>query len=84
MDAPAPLGKSEARRQTGRREKLTRLALDNSGSGFAQGFAHAMPVRRCVRCGVRVENLNLGGHDAPTAFRGPLWCLRCADGSPLQ
>ena len=45
----------------------------------------APPVRCCVVCGVPVENLNLGGHDAPGAFRGHLWCLRCADGGrPLQ
>ena len=31
-----PAEKSDARGQTGRREKLTGLALDNSGSGFAQ------------------------------------------------
>jgi len=48
-----------------------------------QEFA-APPVRRCVVCGVPVENLNLGGHDAPSAFRGPLWCLRCADGRSPQ
>ena len=44
----------------------------------------APPVRCCVVCGVVVENLNLGGHDAPSAFRGPLWCLVCADGGPPQ
>jgi hypothetical protein len=60
--------------------KLTGLALDNSGSGFAQGFAHAIPVRRCVRCGVRVENPNLGGHGRAAGLFGPLWCLWCADG----
>ena len=42
------------------------------------------PVRCCVLCGCIVTNLNLGGHDAPSAFRGSLWCFLCADGRPLQ
>ncbi len=44
----------------------------------------APPVRCCVVCGVPVENLNMGGHDAPSAFSGLLWCLRCADGRSPQ
>ena len=79
----APPGKSEARRQTGRRAKLTGLTGAYHFAQIEQGFA-APPVRCCVVCGVPVENLNLGGHDAPSAFRGPLWCLRCADGRPPQ
>jgi len=47
MDAPAPPGKSEARRQTGRREKLTGLPEDKAGSGFAQGCTH--PATRTER-----------------------------------
>jgi len=79
-----PPGNANAALAKRRREKLTGLPEDNSGNGFSQGFAPAMPIRRCVRCGVRVENPNLGGHDAPSAFRGPLWCLVCADGRPPQ
>jgi hypothetical protein len=84
MNGPAPPGNANAPLAKGRREKLPRWNDDNPGSRFAQGFAHAMPVRRCVRCGVPVENLNLGGHDAPSAFRGALWCYRCADGRSPQ
>jgi hypothetical protein len=47
MDAPAPPGKSAARRQTGRREKLTGLPEDKAGSGFAQGCTH--PATRTER-----------------------------------
>jgi hypothetical protein len=47
MDAPAPPGKSEARRQTGRREKLTGLAEDNCGQHFAQACTH--PATRTER-----------------------------------
>jgi hypothetical protein len=43
-----------------------------------------LPVRCCAVCGIPVTNVNLGGHDAPCAFRGHLWCLWCADGRPLQ
>ena len=46
---------------------------------IVQEFA-APPVRCCVVCGVPVENLNLGGHDAASALTGPLWWLLCADG----
>ena len=53
------------------------LTQHNSGSVFPQ-------VRSCVVCVCTVENPNLGGHHAPSAFRGPLWCLRCADGRSPQ
>jgi hypothetical protein len=82
MDATAPPGNGAAALVKRRREKLTGLPQSNSRSAIVQGFAPQ--VRCCVVCGVPVENLNLGGHDAPCAFRGALWCLRCADGSPLQ
>lgn len=55
----------------------TGLTQHNSDSVFPQ-------VRCCVVCGCIVTNFNLGGHDAPSAFRGHLWCLRCADQRPLQ
>ena len=35
--------------------------------------------RRCVSCGRRITNRNLGGNDRRSALSGPLWCLRCAD-----
>ena len=76
-----PPGNANAALAKRRREKLTGLAGAYHFAPIVQGFA-TPSVRRCVRCGVRVENLNLGGHDAPTAFRGDLWCLRCADGRP--
>jgi hypothetical protein len=41
MDAAAPPGKSEARRQTGRREKLTELAEDTCGQHFTQACTHS-------------------------------------------
>jgi hypothetical protein len=63
--------------------KLTGLPGAYYFAPIVQGAA-ATPVRCCVVCGVPVENLNLGGHDAPSAFRGPLWCLRCADGGRPQ
>jgi hypothetical protein len=62
--------------------KLTGLRGAYHFAQIVQGFA--APVRCCVVCGVAVENLNLGGHDAPSAFRGPLWCLVCADGRSPQ
>jgi len=37
------------------------------------------PVRRCVACGARVTNRNLGGNNGRSALSGPLWCLQCAD-----
>jgi hypothetical protein len=36
-------------------------------------------VRRCVACGTRVTNRNLGGHERRCALSSPLWCLDCAD-----
>lgn len=36
------------------------------------------PIRRCVVCGVRITNRNLGGYSGRSALR-PLWCLSCAD-----
>ena len=41
------------------------------------------PVRRCVVCGSRVTNRNLGGYNGRSALSGTLWCSRCAD-SPAQ
>jgi hypothetical protein len=84
MNGPSPPENANAPLTKGRREKLTGWSDLNSGSRFAQGFVLAIPVRCCVRCAVPVENFNLGGHDAPSAFRGPLWCLRCADGRPQE
>ena len=66
-----------------RREKLTGLPGAYYFAPIVQAPA-APPVRRCVRCGVRVENPNLGGHGRAAVLFGPLWCLRCADGRPLQ
>ena len=77
-----PPGKSEARRQTGRREKLTGLPGAYYFAPIVQ--APAAPVRCCVLCGCIVTNFNLGGHDSPCAFRGALWCLLCADGRSPQ
>ena len=73
----------EKRALCGSAFRNTRLPGAYHFAPIVQGFA-AAPVRCCVVCGVPVENLNLGGHDAPSAFYGPLWCLRCADGRPLQ
>jgi hypothetical protein len=42
MDATARPGKSEARRQTGRREKLTELAEDTCGQHFTQACTHSV------------------------------------------
>jgi hypothetical protein len=63
--------------------KLTGLPGAYYFAPIAQGFT-VPPVRCCVMCGVPVTNSNLGGHDAPSAFRGPLWCLVCADGRSPQ
>ena len=35
--------------------------------------------RRCVSCGRRITNRNLGGNDRRSALSGPLWRLSCAD-----
>ena len=78
-----PPGNANAALAKRRREKLTGLPGAYHFAPIVQAPA-APPVRCCVVCGVPVENLNLGGHDAPSAFRGPLWCLRCADGRSPQ
>jgi hypothetical protein len=36
-------------------------------------------ARRCVVCGKRVDNANLGGYDGRSARTGPVWCVNCAD-----
>jgi hypothetical protein len=36
-------------------------------------------ARRCLGCGVCINNRNLGGHARKAALAGRLWCLRCAD-----
>lgn len=36
--------------------------------------------RRCLVCGVRISNANLGGHSRSSALAGPLFCFLYADG----
>jgi hypothetical protein len=38
------------------------------------------PARRCVACGCRVTNRNLGGDNGLSALSGSPWCCDCADG----
>ncbi len=83
MDATAPPGNGAAGLANRRREKLTGLPEEYYFAPIVQAPA-TLPVRCCAVCGIPVTNVNLGGHDAPCAFRGHLWCLWCADGRPLQ
>jgi hypothetical protein len=73
----------EKRALCGSAFRNTRLPGAYYFAPIVQGFAAPL-VRCCVVCGCTVENLNWAGHDAPSAFRGALWCLRCADGRSLQ
>ena len=38
------------------------------------------PARRCVACGCRVTDRNLGCYNGRSALSGSLWCCECADG----
>ena len=61
--------------------KLDKLPIPYRFLLFPQVFSRRRAAtRRCVACGSRVTNRNLGGNDGRSALSGPVWCLSCADG----
>jgi hypothetical protein len=55
------------------------VALDLSKTVPRVKIAGDSVTRRCVACGTRVTNRNLGGYSGRSALSGSLWCDRCAD-----
>ena len=63
-----------------------RTALKTADLAVAYRFSLAAQtrraIRRCVACGCRVTNRNLGGYDGRSALSADLWCYSCADNAP--
>jgi hypothetical protein len=38
------------------------------------------PALKCVRCSVKIDNVNQGGSDTGGIFASSGWCLKCGDG----
>ena len=60
--------------------KIAKLPTSYHFSLFPQVFSRRRAaINRCVSCGSRVTNGNVGGNDGRSAVSELLWCLRCAD-----
>jgi hypothetical protein len=72
------LGPPKRKRGVGTALQTAELLRAYSVLGFLQPAKSA--ARRCVACGCRVTNGNLGGYNGRSALSGSLWCCDCADG----
>jgi len=68
----APPNKTGALLHAPKTIRLLRLYL------LSVGAQPANAMRRCVACGCRVDNANLGGHARKSALAGQVWCEKCA------
>jgi hypothetical protein len=75
MNALAP---PKEKRGLGTALQTAELLRAYSVFGFLQPAKS--PARRCLACGCRVTNRNLGGYSGRSALSGSLWCYYCADG----